>query len=205
MYKIKIWVAQRLSRTAPCRVLYSSTCIDCWPLLTQGVYSHLTIRGSYSPRPNPLSGFPVGHRSVDIYRISSFFRWVWSSWSFSTPTVASILWLRIKTPPRPFWGKHGRLVTALEWLWQSLVWFLLPAYLLRWGYRFPLSIRFGETLEPVSDENLARGVHNSASFIVDTLYFLEQEKGNKRERRESNLQLKIFGKADQICGIPERF
>ena len=59
----------------------------------------------------------------------------------------------------------------------------------------PLSIRFGETLEPVSDENLARGVHNSASFIVDTLYFLEQEMGNKRERRESNLELKIFGKA----------
>ena len=57
----------------------------------------------------------------------------------------------------------------------------------------PLSIRFGETLEPVSDENLARGVHNSASFIVDTLYFLEQEMGNKRERRESNLELKIFG------------
>ena len=98
----------------PCRVLYSSTCIDCWPLLTQGVYSHLTIRGSYSPRPNPLSGFPVGHRSVDIYRISSFFRWMWSVRPFSTPTVASILWLRIKTPPRPFWGKHGRLVTALE-------------------------------------------------------------------------------------------
>jgi len=50
-------------------------------------------------------------------------------------------------------------------------------------------------LEPVSDENLARGVHNSASFIVDMLYFLEQEMENKRERREPNLKLKIFGKA----------
>ena len=148
-------VAQRLSRTAPCRVLYSSTCIDCWPLLTQenSLSPILTIRGSYSPRPNPLSGFPVGHRSVDIYRVSSFFRWVWSVRPFSTPTVASILWLRIKTPPRPFWGKHGRLVIALGWLWQSLVWFLLPAYLLRWGYRFPLEVSrlSAETLEPVSD------------------------------------------------------
>ena len=49
-----------------------------------------------------LVGSLVGHRSVDIYRVSSFFRWVWSVRPFSTPTVASILWLRIKTPPRPF-------------------------------------------------------------------------------------------------------
>jgi hypothetical protein len=27
--------------------------------------------------------------------------------------VASILWLQIKTPPRPFWGKHLCLVAAI--------------------------------------------------------------------------------------------
>ena len=61
--------------------------------------------------------------------------------------------------------------------------------------RLPIPPKYplGETLEPVSDENLARGI-NSASFIVDTLYFLEQEMGNKRERRESNLKLKSLEK-----------
>ena len=70
------------------------------------------------------------------------------------PLPSHRLWLRIKNTAEAFLGKHGRLVAALGWL-AIVVRFLLPAYLLRWGYHnLPLSIRFGETLEPVQEIKL---------------------------------------------------
>lgn len=149
-----------------------------------------TIRG-LTPRPKSLTGFSVCHHSV-VIPFRHFFVGCDQKQSFSTPTVASILWLRIKTPPRPFWGKHDRLVAALGWLWAPIG--VAPSSVSHVALRLPIPLKYplqwnlGASLW----WKLTRDVLNSVSLIGDTFYFLGGEIGNKTRQKgidpETNLE-----------------
>jgi hypothetical protein len=154
----------------------------------QGVFSHVDYTWSYS-QTKPTLWVPCLPSFCQLIIAFLSFLSGYDQISPSQPlAVASILWLRIKTPPRLFRGKHGCLMAALGRLWQSLEWSLLSAYPLRWGYRFPLSILFDETLDSVSNENWHVMCTTQPALLWTHFTSWDERQEIKREKRGLNLR-----------------
>lgn len=167
-HQSKIWVTPCLPRIALCQGLYRSTCINCG----QPLSSRSRVYASLLSQTEPIGSLLAVVTPVSSASIHCLLRGVAKSVVLNPSPAHQFCRFGLKYRRGLFGDQNNCLMAALEW--HSLVWFLLPSYLSRRGYRFP-GTPSDEALEPVSTEHWH--VHSSA-----ILWIHETWETNRRTR-----------------------